>query len=776
MKRFFFLFLSVFSITGLNAQVSNDSIAQDFSNFLKIPEANIYLHLNRSVLMQGEDLGFTAYVFDHKNQTPSLDVKNLYCQVLDHEGIIIKEQMLLIQNGKANGKFTLDEQIPAGNYTIRSFTNWMKNFKSPHYFETAIKVIDESGPIDGSEKDSSKFDIAHILPEGGHLVENVLTTVGLKIESSQELKGKYAMVIIDGVSRNRVLLDENGMGRFTIQPKINNSFEVYLEGSEILLKTKLPNYEDRGIVMSCNQSSDKVFIEIRTNQKTLDQLDSKKLTVLINSNKGLNIYDLNITDVSSLLTFSSTDFAPGVNQISLLTEDEKVISKRLFFNFEGFSIENSNAVFASKKLDSVETSIEFDSFKNAQLSVSVHTVNSLAIDRSQSIAAEFKLYPYLYGKVKDPLYYLKGIDKKKRYEMDNLMLCMGWEMYDWDFVFKKRKIFNNAFESGLLVKANVKSTKTGRYMIYPSSNLGTSFVELGKGDEYFSFENYFPYTKEDFKISEVDKNGKPSKPRLSVQFFPKEIPNFVSTKDVKPIEVKKEINDIEFKPFLDSSQTLDTIVLQVKADQKRQRKITNTAKGRVDFFTDEDRRKEVSMFQYLRREGLRVERQNTSLRIYSTSRRTSQDYDVTIIIDDVVYRDPSVLEGFSMADVDYIEIDLSTMTRVLSVVGQGQGGVVKIKTNPLLNPFSKKSTKLSTFDPPLTFSAPVDFFSPSYYSYSDDFFDKFGVIDWQGDLEVIDGKTFFTMPYLGKNKLLLHIQGFTENGELIDEFKELIVN
>jgi len=771
MKYRYFLFLVIFYNTGLQAQVSNDSILKDFNNFLKIQESNVYLHLNKSVLMQGEDLGFAAYVLDHKKQKPSLLVKNLYSQLLNSDSEVVKEQLLLVEQGKAQGVFELDSLVTPGTYTVRAFTNWMKNYSSPHYFEAPIQIISPLGKLTNSKIISSP--IAHVLPEGGHLVNNVLTTVGLKIENDQLLNNKFANFIIDGVVESKVQLDANGMGRFAILPNLYSSYEISLEGSNEVLKTEFPKIEDHGVVMAVNQVADEVFIELRTNERTLDHLDSEKMSVLVNSNGKLDVYYVELDYTKEVFSLNIQDFSPGVNQITLLSQDQKVISKRLFFNYEGFTVSNMDKVVSTRALDTLKTSLQFSTIKNAQLSVSVHTTSSIAMDRSQSIVAAFKLDPYLYGKVKNPLYYLTNVDKRVKYDMDNLMLCLGWELYDWSFIFQKSKLFKYGFEFGIAVNATINKSKARRYIIYPSRNSGTSFVDLKKGDEKFSFGSYFPTIKEKLKISEVDTKGRTKKAKLSLQFSPNKIPNFTSLNKIKPLEISIEVSEIELKPFSDFSEELDTIVLIAEKNKKRELKIRNRAKGRIDFFSDKDRKNEVRILQYLGRNGLKVSNRRGQMSVISQRLLIAGAIDpVLIVLDGVPYRDANVLQGFNMSDVDYIEIDETGTTQV---AGQGRGGIVTIKTDPLLNPFGKSSTSLSSFDVPLTFSAPVKFFKPTYYSYTDDFFDKLGVIDWQSDITVVDGKASFTMPYVGKDKLLFHIQGWTEDGELIDEYREVEV-
>lgn len=775
MKFKFLIGLAILSFASLQAQITNDSILKDFDNFMKIPESNVYMHLNKSILLEGETLGFSAYVMDHKKQIPSQIVKNLYCQILNSEGKVIKEQMMIVENGKTDGVFAIDSIMPSGNYSVRGFTNWMKNFKSPHYFEAPIRIINATGKITKNNK--NKPVVVHILPESGHLVENVLTRVGLKIDSEKSLNDKQIVLVIDGKVAEKIKLNHNGVGRFVIRPQLNSKYEIRMESTNELLLDKFPVIDRHGVVMSVNQINSKVSIGLSTNQESLDNMPLNNLSVLVNSNGKLHIYDIEMNDKDVQITLDNKKFSPGVNQITLLSEKKNVISKRLIFNYENFDISGVTNSYVIKELDSLKTTFEFDNVKKAQLSISVHPVNTISTDRSQSIVSTFKLNPYLYDNIVNPSYYFKNVDKKKKYEMDNLMLCLGWEMYDWSFIFKKNKILNYNFESGIAVNAQINKSEIKRFLVYPGRNSGTSFINPKKDDDSFFFENYFPTTGEKLKISDLNKKGQTSKANLYLQFSPNKIPDFDFVSKVKYLEFASPINDVNFKPFSKNSEELDLIVLTAKKNEKREAKIRNKARGRIDFFSDNDRRKEVSILQYVLRNGLKATNANGDLAIISQRLQIGQasPEPMSIILNGTSYLDANVLQGFSMSSVDYIEIDESGLLRA-GTGGSGKNGYLIIKTDPLLDPYSKKYNDLSSYDVPLTFATPEKFFTPSYYSYTDDFFDKLGVVDWQGDLEVVDGKTSFTMPYLGKDKLLFHIQGWTEQGELIDDYKIVEVN
>lgn len=771
MKKYYFL-LALFCFTKLTfSQNTGEKIVTSFDDFIKIPEEAVYLHLNKSILLQGEDLGFAAYVYDIKEQKPFLDVKNLYCQLLDEQGKVVKEKLILLERGKSNNVFSLDSITPPGKYSIRAFTNWMKNFKSPHYFQAPILILDENGKnINPAVSTPAGIDV---YPEGGHLIKDVLATITFKLAENVLKNKEFVTILKDGTPVDKVAVDLQGIGRFSLIPEINSFYEILIDENLKTVPLLMPSIEEKGIALTLKQVKDKVLLQLRTNEITLESYGGEELFIIVNGSKKINAYPLKIENLNENIAIKSSDVTSGVNQVTLMDAAKRVIATRLFFNYEGFSLEKSESIVMRKELDSIKTQLTFDNLKNAQISISVLPAGSSAIDPSLSIASSFKLNPYLYDNVFRPMYYFNDVTNRKKLEMDNLMICLGWEMYDWDFIFEDRKVFNHDFESGITVKAAVNQSKNKDFMVLVSENSNATTITLEDDESSFVVNEFYPFNGEPLRISELNKKGVASKAAMYLRFYPSAVPAF-SFEDKQdflalPIEVEMPAG----KSIISKDVQLDAIVLKYDAVERRNRKLQNRALGRLKIFTDEDRAREVDIFQYLRRNGVdsRIVEGQFKLIPFSKA-RLDPKYDVDILYDGIIVRDPNFLIGLYMGSVDSIELDFSGMPRP---PGVGKGGVIVIKTDPTLVPPDTATKVFSSYDVPLTFSTPSKFYRPTYYSYNDDFFEKYGVIDWQGDVEVVDGKAVFSMPYLGIDKLLLHIQGWTPDGTLIDEIKEVTI-
>jgi len=763
-------FSIIILITALptSAQNIKDDISTAFEEYQKVPASNIYLHLNKSIVLQGENLGFTAYVFDHKKQLPSKDVTNLYCQILDSNRVVVKEKLLKVENGLATDVFVIDSLLSRGNYTIRGFTNWMKNFENPQYFESSVQVLSSSNGFKKKQENTNALDI-QILPESGHLLENVLNRVGVSIKTKYGTGVKEAEVslIENGQKISTILLDKNGHGRFSLIPKLNNFYKLEISHDDQLELQSLPQIESKGITMSVNQINEQLFVELKTNEKTLKDLNGDTFILAVNGSDIIELFETKITDLRTLLSINLEELKPGVNQVTLLTKERKVIGQRLIYNYSKSQKVEVERIEMSRVLDTINTIISIDREDIHNISVSVLPVESVAIDNNLSILSKFKLQPYIKGTIENPRSYFQETSPKSKFEMDNLLLCQGWTMYDWDDIFNPIKSYRYGFENGISVTAKLNGTDSKEFMIFPNRNSSSTFVEL-ENNEDFIFGPYFPTDGEKLRLSALDKKGKSKRTKLFPQFSPRIIPDFLIGNATIPLQLNENLEDIDLIPFTNDSEQLDAITLSVQKDEDRELRIKDRARGRVDIFDDSDRRNTFNIIQYLNRNGFQASFSEGTVTLVN-NRFGISEAEPLIVINEVAYRDPNILQGFDMSIIDYIEFDFSG----LSQYGRAPGGLIHIRTDPRLTPYNKESKSFSSYEIPLTFSLPTKFYKPTYYSYNDDLFNKLGVIDWQGSLNVTNGIAQFKMPYLGKNEMLLHIQGWTTNGQLIDQITKV---
>lgn len=268
------IFILIFQFSGFSQEKQSDLISS-YKEYTELPRETAYAHLNKTQLLQGEILAFTAYIFNKATKKLSPTTTNIYCTISDEKNKLVKSEMILGNQGVVQGSFQIDSLFTPGNYTIKVYTNWMRNFNEENYYVQSIKILNpESANISPSEENTSKLD-AQFLPEGGHFVAEVTNSVGVIVKDHEGLGIPFISgKVIDSKNNTLTNFKTNGLGigKFTFTPQENESYNVVLDVYGSVQKFPIKNMENHGIALTMNDVDNKVVLSFRTNKSTLKQI------------------------------------------------------------------------------------------------------------------------------------------------------------------------------------------------------------------------------------------------------------------------------------------------------------------------------------------------------------------------------------------------------------------------------------------------------------------------------------------------------------------------
>ena len=151
-----FLVLQILTVTSLYCQVQEnmiDFLTRKFEAYIHaVPWEEIYIHTDREEYIAGEDLWFNVYLVDRQSLKPSSQSKIAYFELLNHENRPIVQKRILINKGFGPGQLQLPDTLSSGIYTIRAYTNWMKNLLPDNCFNKDIKVFNALNRVKFSQK------------------------------------------------------------------------------------------------------------------------------------------------------------------------------------------------------------------------------------------------------------------------------------------------------------------------------------------------------------------------------------------------------------------------------------------------------------------------------------------------------------------------------------------------------------------------------------------------------------------------------------------------
>jgi len=124
-----------------------DDEKADWKNFELLQE-KLYLHTDRDYYYARENIWFKAYVgFSMPSLRDTLS-KTLHVDLIAPNKKIIKTKTYRIRQGAAWGDFKLPDTLTAGQYYLRAYTNWMRNYGAHTFFVKQIPVLEGNQNID----------------------------------------------------------------------------------------------------------------------------------------------------------------------------------------------------------------------------------------------------------------------------------------------------------------------------------------------------------------------------------------------------------------------------------------------------------------------------------------------------------------------------------------------------------------------------------------------------------------------------------------------------
>jgi len=125
-----------------NKGEANSSVANTASQFN--PERfqeKVYLQTDKPYYATGETIWFSGYM---NYRTPGMRdtlSKVLYVDLLNPLHLPVRSLVLPIDSGMITGSFSIPEDTGPGAYTIRAYTNWMRNYGVYEFFYKALPIL-----------------------------------------------------------------------------------------------------------------------------------------------------------------------------------------------------------------------------------------------------------------------------------------------------------------------------------------------------------------------------------------------------------------------------------------------------------------------------------------------------------------------------------------------------------------------------------------------------------------------------------------------------------
>ena len=437
--------LLLFIYSGyVHAQDATSPVQTSFENYNKNNyQEKVFLHIDKSVYATGEVLWFKAYMTNaNSNQLSSLS-KICYVEILGADKKPLLQGKIDIDSGKGNGSFQLPATIRTGNYLIRAYTNWMKNFDPQFYFEQSISIINPNKKPESNKADSALSEYIQFFPEGGNLVYGLNNTIAYKITDAygKGLQAKGFIVTEKNDTVARFETEHFGMGTFSFSPAKGNKYRAIVELNNKIITKDLPEIYSNGWVLHLTDEGNTLSVNMACTIET-----EHNVFLFVQTGNKMKIAKMqSLNSGNAVFTINKSELGEGISQLTIFNEEKQPVCERLYFKKPTgvlqIKLDNIQPQYQSRnKVDiNISANESTGTIVNADMSVAVYLIDSLQTLQKTNILNYLWLTSDLKGAIESPDYYFENSGAAVDKATDNLMLTQGWHRFKWEEVLKNTK-------------------------------------------------------------------------------------------------------------------------------------------------------------------------------------------------------------------------------------------------------------------------------------------------------------------------------------------------
>jgi hypothetical protein len=709
-KALFFCFLAYVTLGFKADETPLEKLLKQLAKITaSYPQEKVHLHLDKPYYAIGEDIWFKAYVVTAEKNEPSFLSKVLYVELIDEKKEVRKKITLALDKGLANGNLSLTDTLTTGNYRLRAYTNYMRNYDADFFFEKFITIGSILNPTITTNTKEKKSDLdLQFFPEGGNLINGIRSKIGVKAVNQDGLG-----VNLDGHILNKsnekvaVFSTEHaGMGIFALVPQLAEKYTA------VVTLFNLPQAQETGHSLAVNTVNNQINVRVNS---SANLINDTLLNVIAQSNGVVyTSFAIKIEKASVVASIPKNSFPTGIVQFTLFAPDNKPIAERLIFinNNDELKIEvKNNTEFAQIKKKTTLNLTVTDADGNpidGNFSIAITDASKIPIkeDDETSILSNLLLTSDLKGFIEQPNYYFNAVNLEREKHLDNLLLTQGWRRFIWQEITtgKEPEITHRPEQSleitGKITTNDYKPLANAKILMFSNTkgfNLMLDTVSNAKGD--FVFDRLDAPDSISFIIqSKSGKNSSNNKISISKSpqvNFKKLIGNAVNLNTY--LEATKAMfKELRKFDMLDKSILLEQVNIVAKIQPKSALNIPNSANasGAADYVVSADKLKfETNIFTVFSKIPGVVVRNN---KITRASTRTVSITQATpspmVIILDGTRVDQDQISTINPQDIEGIEVLTSNYNT--AVYDDGYWGIVHITTKKGSNIITTANTNI----------------------------------------------------------------------------------
>ncbi len=575
----------------------------------------VYLHIDRKSYFPGDDIWFKAYLIDVNTNLLTNHSGNLHVELISPSDEIISSRIIKLAGGTGNGDFSLPANAVTGNYRVRAYTNYMRNYSDQLFFNKELNIVGSASTTKSTSKpaaEKQKVLKVDFFPEGGSFIDSVNSIVAFKAVdgSGKGCDMSGTVYSSDGKKITDFLSTHLGMGSFNLTPEAGLTYYSITKGPDgTEIRSELPKSFHGGISLNASLTqNNELSLVFSTNSRTFNQIKDQNIKLSITKHDELEkVLYLKLNTLSDELTLPVDDLPEGILMITIFTQEDLPVSERLIFISHGqhpeIKIQHDKSEYKKREAVTLNISVDGDSLnpETAFLSLSAAEANFTddPEEYTTNIASWFLLESDIRGVIEGPSYYFDTENSDRFKNLDLLLRTQGWRDFAWKYdstgYFKPE---NGFYFSGMVSKNKRNKPLTGsqiHFLLYQDEGMVSDILKTD-GFARFNSDNFAITGNARLTLNAIDRSGRSNGVILLDQVenktpaitpFTASFPALKSRIQMKTIEKAKVLNIQDKDEILSKEyEAMESI--------KKKYKLSDTIRlGEV--FVTAERRKELEV-------------------------------------------------------------------------------------------------------------------------------------------------------------------------------------
>ena len=763
------------------------------------PQEKIYIHFDKPFYSITDNIWFKVYLVNAISHLPRKDAL-AYVELLNPKGRVVARRNIQILDGGGYGDIELAVLgLNAGKYTMRAYTNYMRNFDKSFFFHQEIKIVDgleEEAAPEPPQKVVMKF-----FPEGGELVAGQVNYVAVKATTGDDRGLNIAGAIVDSEG-NKVKdfkTEVFGMGKFPVIPDPGKPLFAEVEYEGETFKFPLPAPLEKGYLLAVRNTGANLIVVA----KHSDEARMADAFIVIHQRgEFLGVIKANgKAYIQSAL--KSANLRGGIITFTLFNGDGLPVRERIAFvenqvqSQKRFSINTNKETYRNReKVTMSLAELQADTALAGTASVSITNTALVPEDsRKSHLLSYLLLSSDIKGEIEDPAYYFNADNKKSISHLDLLMMIQGWRRFTWkDVLGDEGPSFEYPVEKGFWLEGKLSKFDSKNKAVRGEVKLSV-MEDLLYGQTVLSDEEGYFYFRDVLvgdTVNMVIQAKKPGKKKsgnseFAIEMLPKDelkesVPEFIQGS--RTVVVNEAYQDAAAEiASIDSAFRLESgIVLLGEFEVRAQKDETKSPFYRAEVVYGKPSRRVIAdsiagveatgrVFDLLRNTaGVQVRGAYPNIQIALRGNNSLSSGSEPLLLLDGVFTELDILSSLLAGDIFYIDILTgpdaaifgANATNGAIAVYTKRGSGVRVNTGP------RKGIINMEF---AGFTVAREFFTPDY-SIADDRHRKpdfRSTLYWNPNIDLSKGEPmeFFTSDEKGIYQV--HVEGLTLDGKIINE-------